>query len=597
MFTVKNEADGRSGPTRLLVALLVLGLAVSTVPIGALAGPGDASPDASFDLELVLREHALSIENGDRTAVGRLKADVVPAAWVEVWVDGSGVASSGPVVWSVSAAPGVEITFDSALVREEGVDLDASRAFWFEAPNAGRVAMSLRPTTPGHHSVEVEAAVLLESGETLTASRTIELVAVADDGEPTPDPSDTVDPPVADDGSTRTERAVETDGDDRPDNRRSEASEEPGTDDGSSDQEEPNAPSTDSANASGAVEDSRSEEANNPEIDESNEEPGSSGPTEPGPADDGKPPAESVEPDGDETANPQVVGSYLVVPALATPTQAFLQASDGHPDIASGSVTLDDVHVDVGARIIDGELAVLIKDGTSATTPVWRRPADVTLVAKEASEITIPANPAFSFLGSPGGQSWVLPQVQRAGLLWPGWNTEAIVPGTLSGPVTWRLTGVNGPGRFSIFLTNSFGVPSVIFDSSNGLPDSYTIPVGTHAHGNWAFSAPGTYRLTFEMSATLAAGGSVSDQGVVTFVVQGELEQQPEDAEPETPGDDDNPGTDDNQESSNQDSGSTLPQTGPRQLETRVAAASALLLLGVALVLATRPRNPSLISS
>jgi surface-anchored protein len=53
----------------------------------------------------------------------------------------------------------------------------------------------------------------------------------------------------------------------------------------------------------------------------------------------------------------------------------------------------------------------------------------------------------------------------------------------------------------------------------NGLPDRYTVSTGTHAHGNWAFTKEGAYKLTFTQRATLANGRSVSDTATVTFAV------------------------------------------------------------------------------
>ncbi|WP_425432599.1 TIGR03769 domain-containing protein [Jiangella alba] len=37
-----------------------------------------------------------------------------------------------------------------------------------------------------------------------------------------------------------------------------------------------------------------------------------------------------------------------------------------------------------------------------------------------------------------------------------------------------------------------------------------TQSVGQHVHANWAFSAAGSYTLTFEVSGTLTSGGAVT---------------------------------------------------------------------------------------
>jgi len=182
------------------------------------------------------------------------------------------------------------------------------------------------------------------------------------------------------------------------------------------------------------------------------------------------------------------------------------------PAAAPATVVLQDGHVDYGARLIGGRLRAQVKDGTAGTSAVvWREPADVVFHARPASRTAVPSNAAFAFLGAPGAPLWLLPQVQRPGLLWPGWNTEEIAADQLIGPLTWRLDAVDGPGRFALFTSGTFGGATTLFDSGDGLPDSATVPAGTHAHGNWAFSAEGRYALTFTTVAALAPSGGQSD--------------------------------------------------------------------------------------
>lgn len=45
------------------------------------------------------------------------------------------------------------------------------------------------------------------------------------------------------------------------------------------------------------------------------------------------------------------------------------------------------------------------------------------------------------------------------------------------------------------------------------------IPVGTHAHGNWGFTAEGVYRLRLTQTATLAGGGRSSDTETLIIAV------------------------------------------------------------------------------
>jgi len=165
---------------------------------------------------------------------------------------------------------------------------------------------------------------------------------------------------------------------------------------------------------------------------------------------------------------------------------------------------LSNGHADYAVRLEGGTLRARIKDGTNPGTPVWRDPSTVTIRLNSAAGTTSPGG-AFEFLGPKGTPVWQIPQTQKDGVIWLGWNTEELKPGQVPGnTVTWRLDKVTGPGRVAVFEFNSFGQPQLIFNTADGLPDTYQIPIGTHAHGNWTFTRPGTYNLTFTHSTPTA---------------------------------------------------------------------------------------------
>ena len=147
-----------------------------------------------------------------------------------------------------------------------------------------------------------------------------------------------------------------------------------------------------------------------------------------------------------------------------------------------------------------GNLTSRLKDGTKGGAPVWRDPSQVTIKLTSAAETKAPGG-AFAFLGPVGSKLWQIPQTQKDGVVWLGWNTEEISSPQLSTAVDWRLDRVEGPGHLAVFEFDSFGQPKIIFNSTDGLPDTYKIPLGTHAHGNWSFTKPGTYKVTFTHSA------------------------------------------------------------------------------------------------
>jgi surface-anchored protein len=188
---------------------------------------------------------------------------------------------------------------------------------------------------------------------------------------------------------------------------------------------------------------------------------------------------------------------------------------------AAAAVTLSDGHVDYGVRLVDGQLRSQIKDSTQGSV-VWRDPADVTFSLGANALVALPADNSFAFVGPACSGAWLIPQVQKAGVLWAGWNTEEIPSGAVTGNVTWTLNAVSGPGNVALFQTSSFGSATQIFNSADGLPDRYAIPTGVHAHGNWAFTQPGTYQLTFTMAATDARGQALSDTRTLTVQTTGD---------------------------------------------------------------------------
>ncbi|GGP66036.1 TIGR03773 family transporter-associated surface protein [Saccharothrix coeruleofusca] len=187
--------------------------------------------------------------------------------------------------------------------------------------------------------------------------------------------------------------------------------------------------------------------------------------------------------------------------ALAAPVVAVLAALMlGQHTAHAAPVVVADGHVDLGPRLVEGDWVVQIRDDTGGE-PVWREPSDVVIQVADAAKNTVPDDPAYAFLGAAGSDIWVLPQVQAQGVVWPGWNTQDPSIRDLAGRgVDWRLHGVSGPGRFELFLNGSFGAPETVFSSRRPYPQQTGVEPGTHAHGNWVFTAPGAYSLDVEMA-------------------------------------------------------------------------------------------------
>ncbi|MDO8213124.1 choice-of-anchor M domain-containing protein [Conexibacter sp. CPCC 206217] len=186
--------------------------------------------------------------------------------------------------------------------------------------------------------------------------------------------------------------------------------------------------------------------------------------------------------------------------------------------VALARTVLSTGHADVvAAKMRSGRLVSLVKDSTRGGTTVWRDPAGVTIRVVPKARTTLPAG--LGFVGPSGSPAWLIPQVQRAGVIWAGWNTEEITTAMVRGSIAWTVSKVSGPGKLVVFQTGAFGHADVLFDSGRRMPQTQQIPLGTHAHGNWAFTKRGTYKFTYALAGRSTSGASLRAASTLTFVV------------------------------------------------------------------------------
>lgn len=112
----------------------------------------------------------------------------------------------------------------------------------------------------------------------------------------------------------------------------------------------------------------------------------------------------------------------------------------------------------------------------------------------------------------------LIPLVENVTLdtIWLGLAVRGKAP-RRSDEIHLRATHVEGPGRMSVYLTETLGNPTRYIDTGDGLgPDDVAVlPPDAHTHVNWAFDTPGAYRLTF--AAHLHTGGTTKELGTGTF--------------------------------------------------------------------------------
>lgn len=241
-------------------------------------------------------------------------------------------------------------------------------------------------------------------------------------------------------------------------------------------------------------------------------------------ADESPPPAARI-PAAEVTETPAVLmlaAQQLAQPAaeeVRSATEEVRSATEDDVTVVSTKTTLDEGHIDIAARVVASRMQIHVKDGTVAGKTTWREPSSLVLHVKPAARKTVPESDDFAFLGKAGDPVWLLDQVQQDGLLWPGWSTENIAAGATEGEVRFSLDKADGPGDFALYTYDGLSGADVLFDSADGVPDSFDVALNTHAHGGWAFRKEGTYRLTFTMSGQLADGTKVSDTETLAFVV------------------------------------------------------------------------------
>ena len=214
--------------------------------------------------------------------------------------------------------------------------------------------------------------------------------------------------------------------------------------------------------------------------------------------------------------------------------------NDATPDPAS-SLLSDPVeiargHLDVRLTQANGEggltygLAVKDDSLTNARTSVLRTVGSTTLTVAPNARFVRPASlsdASYDVLGPVGTATYVLPETQNSDIVWPGLSTEGIDYAALpeGADLTLHLAQAPEGARVAFFQGGTFGAGAKVhFDSSKGDGLVHTTEA-THMHGNWVFSAPGTYRI--EVGARSGERSLVEPQSFTVIVRSGHRNEQP----------------------------------------------------------------------
>jgi surface-anchored protein len=205
------------------------------------------------------------------------------------------------------------------------------------------------------------------------------------------------------------------------------------------------------------------------------------------------------------------VDAWLAALALATPATTTAQTI-----LSSG-------HMDLGIAYEAGVLEPHLHAHDPEPDGTEYGPGEAIIGIGPAARTTVPANPAFAFLGAPGATTYLLAASFHPELPFLGLAAEEIASGVFVGDnLRLALTGFSGPGEFALYTTDAFGSPTVLMNTRDSLTaaDHVNIATSSHSHANWAFSAPGDYSLTFIASGTLVGGATLmSEPATFDFTV------------------------------------------------------------------------------
>lgn len=147
-------------------------------------------------------------------------------------------------------------------------------------------------------------------------------------------------------------------------------------------------------------------------------------------------------------------------------------------------------HFDLGPTLNGSTVVPAVKDDRKQPAR-WGQPAQFLFELGDSARRRLPAG--LGFIAPAGTPVHMIGATQESSVPWLGWNTQH--PSLLAqaaSEVRMTLVSVRGPGNVAVFTSGTFGqaVGQRIFDTVGG-PRSATVPLNTHAHGNWVFTRPG----------------------------------------------------------------------------------------------------------
>ena len=202
------------------------------------------------------------------------------------------------------------------------------------------------------------------------------------------------------------------------------------------------------------------------------------------------------------------------------PIEIRYAVGDVNPLQSSGPVIIDKGDADIAAILV-GDRIVL--ESFWGLTEMAYNPSETIYRIKANSRTVVPDDEAFAFLGQPGAVVWVGPQAEIDGKIYLAMAADNFPTGVVeSDRIDVRLVSYEGPGQFALYETDAFALPAVNFNTADGVDeaDLRILTATEHSHLNWAFSAPGTYTIHLQASATRSSDGLPLSSEITSFTFE-----------------------------------------------------------------------------
>lgn len=184
------------------------------------------------------------------------------------------------------------------------------------------------------------------------------------------------------------------------------------------------------------------------------------------------------------------------------------------PGGAQAQTYLSSGHVDIGVLYEDGAWDLHVHQEEPEPGAEYAPGDAVFRLGAAALQVGgVPNTPsAIGFFGAAGSPLWVITKSEVEEVPFLGIGAEEMSASDWNGPLTLRVTSVEGPGSVFVWDVGSFGELQGKVSTRDGLGagDSFTVGAGSHAHYFWGFSAPGDYTVTLQASGVHAVDGAIS---------------------------------------------------------------------------------------